>query len=59
VNIESVSALLSANWSFLDLIQLRGGRNYAHDILDSLIFKKPQQYAYVAAINKLYIQKPF
>ena len=28
-------------------------------ILYSVYFKKPQQYAYITAIYKLYIQKPF
>jgi len=41
-------------WSFVDLMQLRGDKNYANDILDSdVYFKKSQQCAYMETINKL------
>jgi len=36
VNTDSVSALLSAKWSFVDFIQLQRDKNYAYDVLDSV-----------------------
>jgi len=47
VDVELVSALLSANCSFVGLLQVRGDKNYAYDILEGAYSKKPQQYTYM------------